>query len=93
MGKMGVLPRNSQWQMQLGIQNCICPFQNELFQLVTDQGFLNEANVVWETLSNVEGDCHFVDSEFRTYTKPEVSLQPVQPPNVALNSDEQIDQE
>jgi len=35
--------------------------------LATDQGFLTESNVVWETLSNVEGDGHFVDAAFHTY--------------------------
>lgn len=39
-------------------------FQNELYQLVTDQGFLTESNVVWETLENIEGDGKFVDGEF-----------------------------
>lgn len=68
-------------------------FQDELFQLVTDQGFLSETNVVWETLSNVEGDCHFVDSYFRTYTKPEPPPLQMEPSNVEPNSDEQIDQE
>jgi len=37
-----------------------------LFQLVTDQGFLHEPRVVWETLSNIEGDGMFVDSRFVT---------------------------
>lgn len=35
-----------------------------LFQLLTDQGFLNEGSVVWETLENIEGDGDFVDSDF-----------------------------
>lgn len=65
--------------------------KNELFQLVTDQGFLTESNVVWETLGNVEGDCHFVDSEFHTYTKPEPPSVPVDNTNIAVNTDEQID--
>lgn len=68
-------------------------FQGELFQLVTDQGFLHESNVVWETLSNVEGDCHFVDSEFRTYRKPEPPPLSAEPSNVPLNTNEQIDHE
>ncbi|XP_069693288.1 ubiquitin carboxyl-terminal hydrolase MINDY-2-like isoform X2 [Periplaneta americana] len=38
--------------------------ENELFQLVTDQGFLHEPRVVWETLSNIEGDGVFVDGRF-----------------------------
>ena len=36
--------------------------------MVTDQGFVSEPNVMWETLANVEGDSHFVDQEFNTYT-------------------------
>ncbi|KAJ1520102.1 hypothetical protein ONE63_004324 [Megalurothrips usitatus] len=40
--------------------------QNELFLLVTDQGFLHEYNVVWEMLCNIEGDSMFVDSAFKT---------------------------
>ncbi|ESO97473.1 hypothetical protein LOTGIDRAFT_214327 [Lottia gigantea] len=64
----------------------------ELFLLVTDQGFLTETNVVWETLSNVDGDCHFVDGNFRTYTKPEPSTHVIPPPtNVSIGSEEQID--
>lgn len=35
-----------------------------MFQLLTDQGFLAETNVVWETLNNIEGDGEFVDSDF-----------------------------
>ncbi|XP_022095045.1 ubiquitin carboxyl-terminal hydrolase MINDY-2-like isoform X2 [Acanthaster planci] len=37
---------------------------SELCILVTDQGFLTESNIVWETLSSVEGDSGFVDGEF-----------------------------
>ncbi|CAL1548026.1 unnamed protein product, partial [Lymnaea stagnalis] len=64
---------------------------NELFQLVTDQGFLTESNVVWETLSTVDGDCHFTDATFRTYTKPPASIDPIPDPSVAVGSPEQID--
>ncbi|XP_034230923.1 ubiquitin carboxyl-terminal hydrolase MINDY-1-like isoform X2 [Thrips palmi] len=39
--------------------------QNELFLLVTDQGFLHEYNVVWEMFCNIEGDSMFVDSDFK----------------------------
>lgn len=35
-----------------------------MYQLLTDQGFLNEGTVVWETLNNIEGDGDFVDSDF-----------------------------
>ena len=60
---------------------------------MTDQGFLTESNVVWETLSNVEGDGNFVDMDFRTFTKPEAILEPLVPPVVPANTDQQIDQE
>ena len=67
--------------------------QDELFLLVTDQGFLTERNVVWETLSTVDGDCHFVDASFRTYTKPQASSEPIPESSVAVGSAEQIDLE
>ena len=40
----------------------------ELFLLVTDQGYLKEPNVVWETLSSVDGAGHYVDHRFVTFT-------------------------
>jgi len=72
-------------------------WQSELFVLATDQGFLNESNVVWETLSNVEGDGHFVDAAFHTYRLPEMPSR-VTPAAVSAsappaNSKEQIDHE
>ncbi|KAI5091099.1 ubiquitin carboxyl-terminal hydrolase MINDY-1 [Silurus meridionalis] len=39
--------------------------KGHLYLLVTDQGFLQEDSVVWESLHNVEGDGNFCDSEFR----------------------------
>jgi hypothetical protein len=36
----------------------------ELLQLVTDSGFLSDTRVVWETLSNMEGDSAFLDGHF-----------------------------
>ncbi|VDP06520.1 unnamed protein product [Soboliphyme baturini] len=43
--------------------------RGELFILVSDQGFLKEVDIVWETLNNVEGDSRFVDSRFQTVTR------------------------
>nr|XP_002126602.3 ubiquitin carboxyl-terminal hydrolase MINDY-2 [Ciona intestinalis] len=40
--------------------------ENELFTLVTDQGFLMKPNIVWETLSSVQGDTSFTDANFST---------------------------
>lgn len=67
--------------------------QSELFLLVTDQGFLSEKNVVWETLNNVEGDGYFVDAQFHTYTKPTPLAEPLVPPAGPPGSEEQVDQE
>ncbi|KAI0234292.1 Ubiquitin carboxyl-terminal hydrolase MINDY-2 [Lamellibrachia satsuma] len=64
---------------------------SELFLLVTDQGYLTESKAVWETLGNVEGDGHFVDAEFHTYTKP--ALPPMISSNTSVSSDQQIDQD
>ncbi|XP_003748263.1 ubiquitin carboxyl-terminal hydrolase MINDY-2 [Galendromus occidentalis] len=45
---------------------------NQLYQLVTDQGFLTEHMVVWESLTNVEGDGQFTDGDFGQ-TPPQLS--------------------
>lgn len=65
---------------------------NELFQLVTDQGFLTETNVVWETLNNIEGDGQFVDSNFVT-VPPKIA--PEGPISLAENvgTEQQVDQD
>lgn len=54
-------------------------FQGHLYLLVTDQGFLQEESVVWESLHNVEGDGNFCDSDFRLChpsQKPQAASQP-----------------
>ncbi|XP_064635481.1 ubiquitin carboxyl-terminal hydrolase MINDY-1-like isoform X2 [Lineus longissimus] len=84
--ELAVLFRNNHF-------STIYKHKNELFLLVTDQGFLTENNVVWETLSNVEGDCNFVDADFRTYRKPEVSTHTIPPPQVQAGSEQQVDQD
>ena len=40
--------------------------KGELFILVTDQGFLTEPAVIWETFSNIDGNSLFVNSEFNS---------------------------
>ncbi|XP_791130.2 ubiquitin carboxyl-terminal hydrolase MINDY-1 [Strongylocentrotus purpuratus] len=61
--------------------------KNELYVLVTDQGFLTESNVVWETLSNIEGDSYFVDGNFQ---RRAVSSGPLNPPP-PMSTSQQID--
>ena len=33
---------------------------------MTDQGYLDKPSVVWETLSSIDGDGHYVDDKFVT---------------------------
>ena len=58
-------------------------FQDLLYLLVTDQGFLREPRVVWETLASTDGAGQFVDGNFEP-------LSPEQPP---ASSPQQVDHE
>ncbi|XP_078105211.1 ubiquitin carboxyl-terminal hydrolase MINDY-2 isoform X3 [Sander vitreus] len=60
-------------------------YKGQLYLLVTDQGFLTEEKVVWESLHNVDGDSNFCDSEFRL--RP-----PSDPETVYRGQQDQIDQ-
>ncbi|XP_070565211.1 ubiquitin carboxyl-terminal hydrolase MINDY-2-like [Ptychodera flava] len=62
--------------------------KDELFLLVTDQGFLTENGVVWETLANTEGDSYFVDGDFHT-TPPSDTIPPVKD----ITTEQQINQD
>ncbi|XP_042327330.1 ubiquitin carboxyl-terminal hydrolase MINDY-2 isoform X1 [Sceloporus undulatus] len=59
--------------------------KGQLYLLVTDQGFLTEDKVVWESLHNVDGDGNFCDSEF--HLRP-----PSDPEMVYQGQQDQIDQ-
>ncbi|XP_026071869.1 ubiquitin carboxyl-terminal hydrolase MINDY-2-like isoform X2 [Carassius auratus] len=61
-------------------------FKAQLYLLVTDQGFLTEEKVVWESLHNVDGDGNFCDSEF--HLRP-----PSDPETVYRGQQDQIDQD
>ncbi|XP_020797125.1 ubiquitin carboxyl-terminal hydrolase MINDY-2 [Boleophthalmus pectinirostris] len=61
-------------------------YKGQLYLLVTDQGFLTEEKVVWESLHNVDGDGNFCDSEFRL--RP-----PSDPESVYRGQQDQIDQD
>uniref|UniRef100_UPI00398ED6F5 ubiquitin carboxyl-terminal hydrolase MINDY-2-like n=1 Tax=Pristiophorus japonicus TaxID=55135 RepID=UPI00398ED6F5 len=58
----------------------------QLYLLVTDQGFLTEEKVVWESLHSVDGDGNFCDSEF--HLRP-----PSDPETVYKGQQDQIDQD
>ncbi|XP_047394680.1 ubiquitin carboxyl-terminal hydrolase MINDY-2 isoform X2 [Sciurus carolinensis] len=61
-------------------------YKGQLYLLVTDQGFLTEEKVVWESLHNVDGDGNFCDSEF--HLRP-----PSDPETVYKGQQDQIDQD
>ncbi|XP_051012709.1 ubiquitin carboxyl-terminal hydrolase MINDY-2 [Acomys russatus] len=61
-------------------------YKGQLYLLVTDQGFLTEEQVVWESLHSVDGDGTFCDSEFRL--RP-----PSDPETVYKGQQDQIDQD
>ncbi|MBN3275700.1 MINY2 hydrolase, partial [Polyodon spathula] len=60
-------------------------YKGQLYLLVTDQGFLTEERVVWESLHNVDGDGNFCDSEFHLRL-------PSGPETVYRGQQDQIDQ-
>lgn len=41
------------------------PDNNRLYTLVTDSGYLNHAEIIWETLDNLEGAGHFCNFNFK----------------------------
>ncbi|CAL1299557.1 unnamed protein product [Larinioides sclopetarius] len=76
-----VLFRNNHFSSLTKHKNC-------LYQLVTDQGFVNE-NAVWESLNNIEGDGQFVDADF--IPVPPKASDLTLPPE--LSTEKQIDQD
>lgn len=56
-GELSVFFRNNHFSTMI-------KHQSHLYLLVTDQGFLHEEQVAWESLHNVDGDSCFCDAEF-----------------------------
>lgn len=57
-GETAVLFRNSHFHV-------IRKHRKEIYTLVTDVGFLNELNTVWEKLSDISGDSVFFTGDFK----------------------------
>ncbi|XP_062342523.1 ubiquitin carboxyl-terminal hydrolase MINDY-1 [Osmerus eperlanus] len=77
-GEISVFFRNNHFSTMI-------KHKGHLYLLVTDQGFLQEEGLVWESLHNVEGDGNFCDSDFRLCHPPQ---RPLAPP-VSLPSPQQ----
>ncbi|XP_060614033.2 ubiquitin carboxyl-terminal hydrolase MINDY-1 [Anolis sagrei] len=56
-GELSVFFRNNHFSTMI-------KHQSHLYLLVTDQGFLHEEQVAWESLHNVDGDSCFCDTDF-----------------------------
>ncbi|TWW65907.1 ubiquitin carboxyl-terminal hydrolase MINDY-1 [Takifugu flavidus] len=63
-GEISVFFRNNHFSTMI-------KHKGHLYLLVTDQGFLQEEGLVWESLHNVEGDGNFCDSDFRLCHPPQ----------------------
>ncbi|NXE98685.1 MINY1 hydrolase, partial [Menura novaehollandiae] len=66
--------------------------QGHLYLLVTDQGFLQEEGVVWESLHSVDGDSCFCDTEFHLSHAPGKDGATAAPPDPRLQQ-RQVDQD
>ncbi|KAJ8267488.1 hypothetical protein COCON_G00126600 [Conger conger] len=71
-GELSVFFRNNHFSTMI-------KHQGHLYLLVTDQGFLQEECVAWESLHNVEGDGNFCDSDFRLCHPPQRGTPPSLP--------------
>ena len=60
-GELAVFFRNNHF-------STIVKMGGVLYLLVTDQGYLHQGDVVWESLDSVQGDTVFVDQHFNTVT-------------------------
>ncbi|XP_066577504.1 ubiquitin carboxyl-terminal hydrolase MINDY-1 [Amia ocellicauda] len=87
-GELSVFFRNNHFSTMI-------KHKDHLYLLVTDQGFLQEEGLVWESLHNVEGDGNFCDSEFRLCHPPQ-RVAPAPQPSAAPTPQQQqrqIDQD
>ncbi|NXT47102.1 MINY1 hydrolase, partial [Pluvianellus socialis] len=62
-GELSVFFRNNHFSTMI-------KHKGHLYLLVTDQGFLQEEQVVWESLHNVDGDSCFCDTDFHLSHAP-----------------------
>ncbi|XP_041759855.2 ubiquitin carboxyl-terminal hydrolase MINDY-1 [Coregonus clupeaformis] len=86
-GELSVFFRNNHFSTMI-------KHKGHLYLLVTDQGFLQEEGLVWESLHNVEGDGNFCGSDFRLCHPPQRSVLVTQPDDLTPQQQQrQIDQD
>ncbi|XP_040044688.2 ubiquitin carboxyl-terminal hydrolase MINDY-1 isoform X2 [Gasterosteus aculeatus] len=84
-GEISVFFRNNHFSTMI-------KHKGHLYLLVSDQGFLQEEGLVWESLHNVEGDGNFCDSDFRLCHPPQRAPPTTTLPPGAQDAQRQIDQ-
>ncbi|XP_033375695.1 ubiquitin carboxyl-terminal hydrolase MINDY-1 isoform X1 [Parus major] len=84
-GELGVFFRNNHFSTMI-------KHKGHLYLLVTDQGFLQEEGVVWESLHSVDGDSCFCDTEFHLSHAPGKDGATAGPPEHRLQQ-RQVDQD
>ncbi|XP_017695732.1 PREDICTED: protein FAM63A-like, partial [Lepidothrix coronata] len=84
-GELGVFFRNNHF-------STMTKHKGHLYLLVTDQGFLREEGVVWESLHTVDGDSCFCDTDFHLSHAPGKGGDPAAPPDHQLQQ-RQVDQD
>ncbi|NWS19602.1 MINY1 hydrolase, partial [Pachyramphus minor] len=84
-GELGVFFRNNHF-------STMTKHKGHLYLLVTDQGFLQEEGVVWESLHTVDGDSCFCDTEFHLSHALGKGGDPTAPPDHQLQQ-RQVDQD
>lgn len=52
-------------------------YDGALYLLVTDAGYLDEPNVVWERLNDIDGDTEYLDAQFRSLNVSETRQQTI----------------
>ncbi|XP_074665545.1 ubiquitin carboxyl-terminal hydrolase MINDY-1 [Strix aluco] len=84
-GELSVFFRNNHFSTMI-------KHKGHLYLLVTDQGFLQEEGVVWESLHNVDGDSCFCDTDFHLSHAPGKEGATAAPPDPRLQQ-RQVDQD
>uniref|UniRef100_A0A8B9F6E5 Ubiquitin carboxyl-terminal hydrolase n=1 Tax=Amazona collaria TaxID=241587 RepID=A0A8B9F6E5_9PSIT len=84
-GELSVFFRNNHFSTMI-------KHKGHLYLLVTDQGFLQEEKVVWESLHTVDGDSCFCDTDFHLSHAPGKEGAAAAPPEQQLQQ-RQVDQD